>query len=408
MLDVLLVAVGLLGLVVAGLSEKMRSLPISEPLLALVAGALLGPHVLGALDLPSITEDPKDMHEGTRLLLAVSVMAVALRYPVSALRSRVGPVVVLLLVALPVMAAVSAGLVWAILGVPFALALLVGAAVAPTDPVLASSVVTGDLAERDLPVRDRQLLSLESGANDGLALPVVLAAVAVAGATTGAEAAMDSLWQVASATVIGLAFGWVGGKALALGEEHGAVEHGPILLFTVVLALAVMGLSGLVEADGVFAVFVAGLTYNHVSTSNDRTSELSIDEAVNRFAVLPLFLVLGAMLPWGEWRDLGWSGLLLAAAVLLLRRLPILLLLAAPLGLRLRDALFLGWFGPIGVSALFYLTMEADRLQLPPVVMAAGSLVVVASTVVHGTTAAPGRVLYARTAAVEGKVRSSA
>ena len=64
--------------------------------------------------------------------------------------------------------------------------------------------------------------------------------------------------------------------------------------------------------------------------------------------------------------------------------------------LRRRDALYLGWFGPIGVSALFYLTLEAKRLHVPEVVLAAGSLVLVASTVVHGLSGAPSRVWFRR------------
>jgi NhaP-type Na+/H+ or K+/H+ antiporter len=80
--------------------------------------------------------------------------------------------------------------------------------------------------------------------------------------------------------------------------------------------------------------------------------------------------------------------------VLLLRRLPVVLLLRRPLGLGWPDAAFLGWFGPIGVSALFYLALESERLGVEPAVLAAGSLVVAASTVVHGVTAAPGRVAY--------------
>jgi sodium/hydrogen antiporter len=71
-------------------------------------------------------------------------------------------------------------------------------------------------------------------------------------------------------------------------------------------------------------------------------------------------------------------------------------LLRRPLGLDRSDAAFLGWFGPIGVSALFYLALEVERLGTESVVLAAGSLVVAASTVVHGTTSAPGRVLYRR------------
>jgi NhaP-type Na+/H+ or K+/H+ antiporter len=148
--------------------------------------------------------------------------------------------------------------------------------------------------------------------------------------------------------------------------------------------------------DGILAVFVAGLAFNHASTGPDRTDDVPIDEAVNRFLVLPLFLGFGAVLPWSAWGDLGWRGPALVVGVLLLRRLPVLWALRRPLGLGRPDAAFLGWFGPIGVSALFYLAMEAERLAVEPVVLAAGSLVVAASTVVHGTTSAPGRVLYRR------------
>jgi sodium/hydrogen antiporter len=395
-LDLLLVAVGLLGLVVAALSARIRQLPLSEPLLALAAGVVLGPQVLGIIELPSITSDHATLHEASRVLLAISVMGVALRYPFAAVRAQWRGVTVLLLVALPAMALVSTGLSMWILGTSFAAALLIGTAVCPTDPVLASSVVTGEQAEEDLPDHDRQLLSLESGANDGLALPLVLVAIAVAGPLTGTHAALETAWQVLGAIVFGVVAGAAAGKALHFGEEHGATEHGPILLFTIVLALLVLGVSGLLELDGVLAVFAAGLAFNLVSAGSERRMEVSIDEVVNRFATLPFFLALGVMLPWPEWRELGWPVVLLAVAVLLLRRLPVLFALMRPLHLPGPGAAYLGWFGPVGVAAIFYLTMEAQRLGVRPDVLAAGTMIVVASTVAHGLTAAPGRAAYRR------------
>ncbi|RBY85005.1 cation:proton antiporter [Blastococcus sp. TF02A-30] len=396
LIDVLLVAAGALGLAVAALSERLRRLPVSEPVLALAAGVLLGPELLGLLDVPPMTEDSTWLHTTTRLLLAVSVMAVALRYPVAAARDQLRPVLLLLAVAMPVMAGVTAGLAAWLLGVGLGAAVLIGAALCPTDPVLASSVVTGGPAEEDLPARDRQILSLESGANDGLALPLVLLALAVAGADSLGAAVAESVWQVAGAVLLGVPAGWLGGRALRAGEEHGSTSPGPRLLFTAVLAFAVLGAAGLVHVDGILAVFVAGLAFNHVATGSDRTDDVPIDEAVNRFLVLPLFVGFGAVLPWSAWTELGWRGPALVVGVLLLRRLPVLWALRRPLGLGRPDAVFLGWFGPIGVSALFYLAMEAERLAVDPVVLAAGSLVVAASTVVHGTTSAPGRVLYRR------------
>ena len=65
-----------------------------------------------------------------------------------------------------------------------------------------------------------------------------------------------------------------------------------------------------------------------------------------------------------------------------------------PLGLRIRDAAFLGWFGPVGVAAVFYLTEEASRAGPDSLLLGVGTLIVVASTVAHGVTAAPGRILF--------------
>jgi NhaP-type Na+/H+ or K+/H+ antiporter len=393
-IDVLLLAGGLLAVGVAAMSTRLRRLPVSEPLVGLLVGIVLGPAVTGVLDVAPLTEDTTWAHTTTRLLLAISVMAIALRYPFSAVRSRLRPVLLLLTLVMPAMALVTAGLSAAVLGVGLGAAVLLGAALSPTDPVLASNVVTGEPAEQDLPARDRQLLSFESGANDGLALPLVLLAVAVAGPLTTGEALLESLWQVAGAVLVGAAFGWLGGRALRIGEEHGATDPGPLALFTAVLALAILGASGVLRVDGILAVFVGGLLFNLVATGAERTSDAPIDEAVNRFLVLPLFIGIGAALPWAAWGELGWRGPTLAVAVLLLRRLPLLLLLKRPLGLGLPDAVHLGWFGPIGVSAVFYLALEAERLGADPTVLAAGTLVVTASTVLHGITSSPGRVLF--------------
>ncbi|GAB3658255.1 cation:proton antiporter [Glycomyces tarimensis] len=394
MFNVLLASVGLVAIAVAALSGRLRRLPLSEPLLGLLLGIVLGPAVTGLIALEPLTGHDSLLHEGSRILLGITVMAVALRYPFSTARSRLRPVLLLLVVAMPAMALITAGLSAAMLGLGLGAAALMGAALCPTDPVLASNVVTGNPAEEDLPARSRQLLSLESGANDGLALPLVLVAIAIAGPFSGSSAAVELLWQVAGAIAVGAGMGWLGGRAIRAGEAHGATESGPKLLFTAILALAVLGVSGLLHVDGVLAAFVGGLAFGAVSTGKERRDDVSIDEAVNRFLVLPLFTGFGAMLPWQEWADLGWRVWLFAGSVLVLRRLPVLLLLRRPLSFGWADAVYLGWFGPVGVSALFYLMVEAERWGSDATLIATGALVVAASTVVHGLTSTPGRVAY--------------
>ncbi|WP_164702420.1 cation:proton antiporter [Modestobacter sp. KNN46-3] len=389
--------VGSLAVALAALSSKMRDLPFSEPLLALVLGVVVGPQVLGLVEVADPLRTPL-VHEMARVLLAISLIGVALRFPVRRLRAVVTPTTVLVTVGMAGMAALSAGLAWLVLGIPVALAVLIGACITPTDPVLASSVVTGKPAEEHLPARTRQLLSEESGANDGLALPLVLLGIALVLADSLGHAALDGLYQVVVGIVIGIVAGLVAGRAMSFAMSRSDVDEGPSLVFTLVLAVAVLGIARIANSDGVLAVFVAGLAYNFAVAQDEVGPQNTIDEGVNRYLVLPLFLLLGILLPWSEWADLGWAAVLFPVAVLLLRRLPVLLVLARPLGLRLRDAVFLGWFGPIGVSALFYLTLSEEDGVTDPRLWAAGTLVVAASTVAHGISSAPGRRLYRRAA----------
>ncbi|MEJ5946594.1 cation:proton antiporter [Pseudokineococcus basanitobsidens] len=397
--------VGVLGVALALVSTVVRRSPISEPLLALVLGVLVGPAVLGLVELDDGTRDVL-LLEGTRLLLAWSVMAAALRFRWSGLRSVVRPVALLLLVVMP-LAMVVGGAAALAAGLPLGLALLVGACLSPTDPVLASSVVSGGPAERDLPLRLRQALTAESGANDGLGLPFVLVGLAVVlpGLTAGG-AAVEMVREVLGAVVVGAVLGTVVGHLVPDADDRRALAGGPRLVLTLLLAVAVLGVARLVGTDGVLAVFVAGLAYNRVVPTSDREPQDSLDEAVNRYAVLPFFLLLGVVLPWSDWAALGWGAAVLAAAVLLVRRLPVLLLLHRPLGLSWREGAFAGWFGPMGVSAVFYLAYSLDEGVSDPRVFAAGTLAVAVSVVAFGVTAAPATRAFGR-AHGSGRTRHS-
>jgi NhaP-type Na+/H+ or K+/H+ antiporter len=305
-------------------------------------------------------------------------------------------VTLLLVVVMPLAAVVSAA-ASLLLGLPLALAALVGACLCPTDPVLASSVVSGKPAERDLPARMRQLLTAESGANDGLALPLVGIALAVVVASSGpGEIAARLAWEVVVGTLIGIATGALAGLAMRAAVRQHDLDKGAELVFTLLLAVSVLGIARLAATDGVLAVFVAGLAYNRAIGHHERGQQAGIDEAVNRYAVLPLFVVLGSVLPWAEWAAFGPVAPLFIAAVLLLRRLPFILLLARSLRLGSREAPFVGWFGPMGVSAVFYLAHSMHEGAEDPRLFAAGTLAVAASVVAFGLTATAGRRAYAR------------
>src|ERR687894_2131806 len=179
-LYVSLAAVGglllLLGVVGGLLKERT---PISEPLIALLAGVLIGPAALGLLDLAELGNETLILEEAALLTLGIALVGVALRLPVGYASSNWRLLIVLLGILMPLMWIVSGLLVYLILGVPFWVAVLIGAIVTPTDPVVASSVVAGGVAERNLPAPLRHAISSESGFNDGLALPFVVLPVLV-------------------------------------------------------------------------------------------------------------------------------------------------------------------------------------------------------------------------------------
>lgn len=196
------------------------------------------------------------------------------------------------------------------------------------------------------------------------------------------------------AVLVGLVVGYAAGRAVCAAEAREEVEEGSLLIFAVVLGVAALGVARLLHTDGILAVFVTGLAYNGVIGSESRASEQELDDALTRYLVLPLFFLLGVEVPWRDWLHLGWPAAGFAVAVLLLRRMPVVLAVRPALNMPRRDAVFLGWFGPVGVSALFYLTYSGEEGARDWRLWAAGSLVVVLSTVAHGVTATLGRGWY--------------
>ncbi|MFD3851657.1 cation:proton antiporter [Streptomyces microflavus] len=128
--------------------------PLSAPLLALVTG--IAPRCWGVLDLPTVSEGHEEVHELSRLLLAISAMAVALRYRFRDVRALTRPVTVLLIGTMAAMAVITTAVLAAALGIGLGAAALLGAALCPTDPVLASSVVSGKPAEKSVFPRTRK------------------------------------------------------------------------------------------------------------------------------------------------------------------------------------------------------------------------------------------------------------
>lgn len=392
------IAITSAALLALGLSSGFikKRLSVSEPLIALLVGLALGPSGSGLLDAADFgLQDPLVLLEyGALITLAVSVMGAALRLPKNYVGEHWRELGCILGAGMLTMALVSGVIAWTLLPVSLLGAALIGATVAPTDPVLADSIVTGKLAEDRLPARMRYSISAESGANDGLAvLLVMLPLLLLEHSPSGAVSAWLTdvvIREVGGGLLLGMTIGIPCGLLLRKSCNHPSAERMSLLTVSIALAFTVLAVSRLLQVSGIIATFTAGIALNQFLCDHEDVRHEHLQEAVSRFFDLPIIILFGAFLPWQAWLDLGAGSVTAAVLILLLRRLPVWLLLwrVLPSLHSRRDALYNGWFGPIGIAALYYALKaheEHDIALVWPVV----SLVVCASIVLHGISATP-------------------
>ncbi|GAB2804214.1 sodium:proton antiporter [Halomonas shantousis] len=402
-LNIALATVGAVVLILGLINRPLNRAWLSVPLLAFLIGVAVGPEVLGWLNPARWGNAEHILEQATRLTLGISLMAIALRLPARYPLIHWRPLLILLLIGMPAMCLISSWLAGWLLGLPVLVALLVGSSICPTDPVVASSIVTGGVAKENLPGNYRHMLSTESAANDGLAYPLVLLPVLL---LTKPDASAWTewlvkvlLWEVGGSILLGALIGLGVGWALRWAERHDMISQPSFLSLTIALTLLTLGVGKLLGTDSILAVFAAGVAFDQQTGGKERSEAENIQEAVNQFFTIPIFILFGLMAPWSAWWGLGWGGILLVIGVLLLRRLPVIIALRPWLApwREWRIALLAGWFGPIGVSALFYTMLIASKTG-DHTAWHAGSLVVFASLIAHGVSAAPLAKAYGRRA----------
>lgn len=381
-------------LVLSTFSTLFQRLSLPGPLLALAFGVLIGPHVLGLLRMEDFgVPQGTLLEQAARITLAVGLAGVALRLPHGYWRKNLRWIAVIIGLGMALMLVVATGVLWWGLGVPFLVALLVGAIVTPTDPVVTTPIVTGSMAEEKVTERVRHNISAESGLNDGLGYLFVMLPVLLL-------TAPDTAWQelltkvllreVLGAAVIGVLAGYLLGKLFVFVQDKGLMEDSSYLAFVVPLALLLLGAGKLLGTDAVLVVFVGVAVFGQVIPQREEEQEDRVQDAVSRLFLLPIFVLLGMALPLAEWAALGWGPPVILLAAVLVRRLVTVWMLR-PLFTSLHDrseTVFLSWFAPVGVSALFYATL-AERHTGQHEVFVYTTLAITASVVVHGLTSAP-------------------
>jgi sodium/hydrogen antiporter len=424
--EALLLVVGALLIVMALLGSVLKRLPLSTSLLYLIAGVTLGPQGAGLIRV--------DFIRHAALLERVAELAVIVSLFTAGLKLRPGVTdaawaIPLRLASVSMLATIAllAALGSFLLQLPLGAAVLLGALLAPTDPVLASDVQVQHAGDRD---RVRFALTGEAGMNDGTAFPFVMLGLGLIGlhplGSYGLRwIGVDLLWAVGAGLAVGVLLGTGLGRLVVHVRSRYKEALGLEEFFTLGLIALSYGIALMIHAYGFLAVFAAGVSLRRVertatgapvpgnivlestaselheiATARDHApaylaeTVLSFNVQVERLAEVALVLLLGAMLKW-EYVSLSGFGF---ALLLVVAARP----LAAALGLvraqrtRSQQAL-ISWFGIRGVGSLYYLAFAITH-GLPASLareLTSVTLVAVALSIVcHGVSVTPLMKLY--------------
>lgn len=267
-------------------------------------------------------------------------------------------------------------------------AALLAAILAPTDAALGQAVVTNV----SVPARIRQALNVESGLNDGIALPFVLIFAALASATYESKAAADwllfGLAQVTLGPVAGVVVGYLGAKLVVLCNRAGWMTETAEGMVALALAFGAFGAGEVIHGNGFIAAFVAGLTFSN--TLKQKCAFLfEFAESEGQILVLLTFFAFGcAMIPMAL-PDVGVLAVVYALlALTVLRMLPVSASLLGT-GIKPATSVFLGWFGPRGLASVLFvlLILEDMGVAHSDTIFTVTMITVVFSILLHGTTA---------------------
>lgn len=373
-MDVVL-AFAVLLLLASLLSELAHRSVLSTAVLFLVAGFLIGNEVTG---LVAISPSDPVVVTFAELALFSVLFTDGMRVGVRDLRAAWRLPGRALLLGMPLTLVLTAALAVLVAGLRWPEALLLGAALAPTDPVFAAAIV----GREEVPARLRHLLNVESGLNDGLALPVVLVALALAG---GPEVeAVTLLEELAVGVAIGVAIPWA--TALLERSRFFAATSGyePLGIFAV--GLIVLAVAELTHGNLFLAAFAAGVTVATVSPEL-REAFHRFGDFVTELLKLAALLVFGALISPSFLSEIPVAGYVFAALALLVAR-PVALSLAL-LGsdLPLREQAVAAWFGPKGFASVVYGLLILNRgVARADALFHLVALVIVASILAHSST----------------------
>ena len=420
--------VGALLIVMALATTVLKRLPLTSAMFYLAAGLALGPLGAAMLDV-DVVRDARLLERFTELAVIVSLFTAGLKLRLPLTDARWRPAILMASVGMVITVAGIAAAGVYLLGLSLAAAVLLGAVLAPTDPVLASDVQVEDADDSETV---RFGLTGEAGLNDGTAFPFVMLALGLFGlhemGPFGARwLGVDVLWAIGAGLLTGTLCGsLIGRLVLYLRRVHREAVGMDDFLALGLIALS-YGLALLIHSYGFLSVFAAGLALRRIerehsggeaprdvqaaaetgeedaATDPDKAhaymaqAVLAFNERLERIGEVAVVLVLGTMLTTVSWSRIPlWF-------------LPLVFLVIRPAAtfaslpgspLRTSQRAFISWFGVRGVGSIYYLAFAIAHGVAGPEARVVSDLVlavIAVSIVVHGVSVTPLMKLYART-----------
>ncbi|KAG2217739.1 hypothetical protein INT45_002388 [Circinella minor] len=405
-LDIGFLLIGAFSLIYIITSNFIRDkLYLNEALFAVMFGIIIGPHCLNLVNVDMWgIEEVVVTTEITRVVIAIQVMITgAVIIPGKFIYTHYRSMIIMLIPVMLGMWFVSGLLVYLMIpSLDYIQALIVASCFTPTDPVLSSSIVQGCYAEKNVRREIRYLIAAESAGNDGLGYPFLFIAIYWMQMPVGD--ALRSwflnimLQEIALSIVLGVLVGWIVRILIKWCDKRYMVELEALHLCPLILAFILMGSLAWMKSDDLLACFMAGCILSWDEWFQDETaSRGSFLLVLDSLLSIGVFTYIGVTMPLSMFVELSlWRLTVLALLVLILRRIPTVLCLykCDPIIKNWREALFTGWFGPVGVGAIFYsaiategmstFIMTDDSKSIASILKPIVYFIVLSSVIIHG------------------------
>ena len=408
MLELYQIAIILVGVIAyAVLSRRLEASVFTLPMVFTLFGWLIGQ---GGIELVPMAAEHEVIQLFAEITLVLVLFSDASRVKLRELMQNYALPVRMLLIGMPLTILLGTLVAhWVSPDAPWMVALFIAAVLTPTDAALGQSVVSSP----NVPLRLRQSINVESGLNDGLALPVVMIAAIVSAEMAGivVEGVPDNvvlftLKQVILGPLTGVGLGYLLARILDASIKARFITTSCQGIYFLIAAFLAFVTAELVGGNGLIAAFVGGLVFgNTLKSSTDFIEEFM--ESEGQLLTIFTFLIFGAvMVPLGI-EHATWKTVVLAILYLsVIRMLPIWLSLAGS-GLKSYEKIFLGWFGPRGLASILFALLFLERFHIPggDEILACVVLTVMLSIVLHGVSANPMSARFARSGdAPKGKL----